>query len=101
MEGAAEAIATGKARHIARLTGAIEWWSRALILAASTDERIRITAAVLLPLMKQLADVQGLRAPARIEISEYIRKWARDNGFNEVRALEIAAEVAAAAWEAG
>lgn len=97
-EGASRDVAAWKEQHLADLVLDIENWRRKAVLAADLDDGLRIMRDAILPLMKHRAEILGLKAPTRVDIGDFIARWARDAGYPEARALELAREIAAAAW---
>lgn len=111
---ALEAIDSRKARHVAQIEADIAYWRRQVLLVGSgrrgavdaeaqqqdLETRSRLYRDHVRPLMRDLADLLGLKAPTKIDISETVKRWAREEGWDESRAVELAREVVAGVWEA-
>ncbi len=82
-----------KDRHLQRLDADLEGRRRQMLLIKDLIEAAEFYTTHILVLMKERAKLLGLYAPTRLDVTAYIREWARRQGYDENRAVELAAEV--------
>jgi hypothetical protein len=83
-----------KTRHLGELESLRQYWTRQIVTGnIGIDERVDITARILIPLLKERAKLLGAYAPAKIDLTAEVREWADRNGFDPQEAVDAAAEI--------
>ncbi len=94
--GAIQDVGAAKERQLVELNHDLEYWRRATLQAEAT-ERVRIYQHIVIPLLRERAKLLGLNAPTKVDVSRVVEQWAKEEGYDAGRLLEIVTDIAAAA----
>lgn len=92
-EDVAGDVQKAKQRHTQQIDETIEAFRRQMMVIKDVVEAAEFHTAHIFPLLKERAKLLGLYAPTRIDVTDFVRRWAREQGYDENRAVELAMQV--------